>query len=324
MDLALADQKEIQTIPKKLFLYVYLILPILLLVVLADMFYFDSWLRPYMGIEAILLPLFIFIFNLPHIIASLLSFFDGEYVTYYKRHLFFYLPTLLIATALLLFVNYELGIAFFLISDVWHGIKQKTGIALLLGARPGWLHHLWTFLPFFTTAVVYIYFIIPSVFPEVLEPLISPVILAGIVALFLVMILKMWQSVPEVRLYIFLVSLLFFVSYFFVLSGYIFLGILAFRFVHDVSAFAFYINHDHNRNKDGQKNVVYRLLSKVPLPTLILTPVLAFLFAYITRTATNGVAIGYTIVILVCMCHYYLESVMWKRGSLHRQQIKVS
>lgn len=316
--------RESKTIPKKLFLYVYLILPVLLFVALADMFYFDYWLRPYMGIEAILLPLFIFIFNLPHIIASLISFFDTEYVSYYKTHLFFYLPLLLIATALLLFVNFELGLAFFLISDVWHGIKQKTGIALILGARPGLLHHIWTFLPFATTAIVYMYFIVPTVFPDALEALISPTILAGMIAFFFVMLLKIWKSVPEVRLYIFLVSLLFFISYFFVLAGYIFLGILAFRFVHDVSAFAFYINHDQNRNKDGQKNIIYRALSSVPVPTLILTPLLAFVFAYITRTATNGIAIGYTIVILICMCHYYLESVMWKRGSLHRQQIKVS
>ncbi len=54
--------REVKTIPKKLFLYVYLILPVLLFVALVDMFYFDFWLRPYMGIEAILLhSLFLFL-----------------------------------------------------------------------------------------------------------------------------------------------------------------------------------------------------------------------------------------------------------------------
>lgn len=324
MELAALGPQEVKSIPKKLFLYVYLILPVLLLVVLADMFYFDSWLRPYMGIEAILLPLFIFIFNLPHIIASFFSFFDREYVTYYRKHLFFYLPMLLIATALLLFVNWELGLVFFILNDVWHGIKQKVGIALILGARPGLLHKIWTLLPFYITAVVYTYFLIPQVYPDYLLPFVSPSILLGVIGLFIVMILMMWKSVPQVRLYIFLVSVLFLISYFFVLAGYIFFAILAFRFVHDISAFAFYVNHDYNRNKDGHKNWFYRAFSLIPLPVIILTPVLGVLFAYITRVATNGIVIGYSIVILICMCHYYLESVMWKRDSLHRKHVKVS
>jgi hypothetical protein len=179
-------------------------------------------------------------------------------------------------------------------------------------------------LPFFITAIVYTYFIIPSVYPDVLIPFISPSILLGVIALFIAMIVMMKKSVPEVRLYIFLVSILFVVSYFFVLSGYIFLSILAFRFVHDISAFAFYVNHDYNRNKDGKKNWIYRSLALIPLPVIIVTPLLAILFAYITRVATNGIMIGYTIVILICMCHYYLESVMWKRNSLHRKHIKVA
>ena len=134
-------------IPRWLFLLVYPIVPVLLLIVFADMFYFDSVLLPYMGIEAILIPIFVFIFNLPHIIASFFSFFDREYVKYYQTHLFIYLPALLIATALLLYIDWRLGIAFFLINDVWHGIKQKVGIALILGAKPDWLHKAWTIFP---------------------------------------------------------------------------------------------------------------------------------------------------------------------------------
>lgn len=318
------NQTEPQSIPKKLFLYVYLIVPILLIIALADIFYFDSVLLPYSGINGLLLPLFIFIFNLPHILASFFSFFDREYVGYYKKHLFIYLPGLLIATGILLFYNYELGIAFFLINDVWHGLRQKTGIALILGAKPGWLQNVWTFLPFLVTALIYIYNIVPDVYPDAVIPLISPVVFVGIILLFFTMLLKMYKSVPAVRLYIFLVSCLFFVSYFFVLSGYIFFAILAFRFVHDISAFAFYINHDNNRNIDSKKNIIYKIFSAIHVPTIVLTPVLAFAFAYLMRNLTNGIAIGYSIVILICMCHYYLESVMWKRGSPHRQQVKIS
>ena len=132
----------LQTIPRKIFLFAYLIVPLLVAVVLLDTYYLDAVLRPYLGIGALFIPIYIFIFDLPHIMASFFSFFDREYVSYYKKHLFFYLPGLLIATALLLFVNYELGLVFYLVNDLWHGIRQKVGIALILGARPGTLHNL--------------------------------------------------------------------------------------------------------------------------------------------------------------------------------------
>jgi len=117
--------------------------------------------------------------------------------------------------------------------------------------------------------------------------------------------------------------MLFLVSYFFILAGYIFFSILLFRFVHDVSAFAFYVTHDYNRKKNANKNFLYQLLTIVPLPFIILTPVLGLLFAYLVRTVTDGIAIGYSIIILICMSHFYLESVMWKRDTPHRKYVKV-
>lgn len=310
-------------IPKKLLIYVYFVLPVLLLIVLADMFYLNYKLLPHAGIQGIYLPLYVFLFSLPHIISSFFSFLDREYVSYYKKYLFFYLPGLLIATATLLYVDYLLGIVFFLVNDVWHGIKQKVGIALILGAKADWLHRVWTFLPFITSSLAFVYFIRPEVYPDFFVPFISPTLFIGAILILISMIAMMYKNIPAVRWYIFGVSLLFLLSYFFILSGYIFFAILAFRFVHDISAFAFYVTHDHNRNIDGYKNWFYRFLSTIPLPTLILTPLLGIAFAYFIRTATNGIVIGYTIVILICMSHYYLESVMWKRGSPHRQHVKV-
>jgi hypothetical protein len=317
------DKKEIKTIPRKLFFYVYLILPILTGLVLLDIFYFDFAMKPYLGIETILLPLFVFIFNLPHIVASFFSFLDKEYVQHYRKHLFLYLPLVLIATTLILFENYLLGLVIFLVSDIWHGVKQKVGIALILGARPGFLHTAWTWIAFVTSAVAFVFIIRPSAFPDAVLPYISPTLFIGTVLILLSMLLMIWKSVPKVRWYIFAVSMLFLLSYFFILAGYVFFAILAFRFVHDVSAFAFYATHDINRAKDGNKNWLYSLFSSVPLPVLILTPMLGLLFAYATRVLTDGIAIGYTIVILLSMSHYYLEAVMWRRGSPHRNNIKV-
>lgn len=310
-------------ISKKLLLAVYLIVPLLLLIVLVDLFYFDAALRPYMGVEALYLPIFIFVFNLPHVIASFFSFFDKEYVKHYRKHLFFYLPGLLLATAVLLYVDYVLGIVFFLLNDVWHGVKQKVGIALMLGAKPGWLHRVWTLAPFIASSIAFVYFIRPAAYPDFLVPYISPALFGGAVIILFSMVAMLWTSAKKVRLYIFAVSFLFLVNYFFILAGYFFFSLLAFRFVHDVSAFAFYVTHDYNRQKHTTQNWLYGFFARVPVPILVLTPLLGFSFAYMVRTLANGVSVGYAITILIAMTHYYLESVMWKRGSPHREHVRV-
>lgn len=235
------------------------------------------------------------------------------------------MPGLLIATAVLLYVNYELGIVFYLLNDLWHGVKQKTGIALILGAKPGVLHRVWTILPFITSGIVYVYIISPSVIPQEFVPYIAPVAFVGVLSFVCVALLKLWLSPSRVRAYVLAVTMLFLVNYGFILGGYIFFAIFAFRFVHDVSAFAFYVTHDQNRNRSTTPNMLYRYLSfiSIPVPMLLTVPFFALLFAYFIRTVTNGLEIGFSILILIAMCHYYLESVMWKRDSLHRQHVSV-
>lgn len=317
------QESSIMTIPKSLLLCVFLILPILLFIALADKFYFNSALLPYVGIGALYLPVFILVFVLPHIIASFFSFFDSEYVHYYRSHLFLYLPTLLLATAALLYVDYRLGIVFFLLYDFWHGVKQNVGISLILGARPGWIHRVWTFIPFIAGGFAVIYVTRPSLYPAEFLPYIYHILLLGAVLIILLTVAMMWKVSAVARWHILGVSMLFLSCYFFFLTGYIFFAILAFRFIHDVSAFAFYVTHDNNRKKEGKINWLYRLFGSIPIPTLILTPLLGLVLAYVVRTATDGIAIGYSIVILIAISHFYLEGVMWKRGTPHRQHVKV-
>ncbi len=323
MESKITAAETMMTIPRKLLLSVYLIIPVLLGIVLADMFLFDHFLQPYVGIDALFFPLFLLLFNLPHIIASFFSFVDTEYVRYYRRHLFVYLPMLLVGTALLLWYDYLWGLVFFLINDMWHGVRQQVGISLILGSKPGHIHRLWTLAPFVMGSIAYVYMLRPDAFPDDLLPYLSPVLFIGAILTLLTMAAKLWTSPSSVRWYIFAVSMMFIVNYFFILTDYIFFTILAFRFVHDITAFAFYITHDHNRAKSGHRNYLYQLISRIPKHVIVLTPVLGISLAYLITTSANQLAVGYSIVILICMSHFYLESVMWKRGSPHREFVKV-
>ena len=208
-----------QVIPRKIFVFTYLIVPLLVTIALIDTFYLDAAMRPYLGITAIAIPIYIFIFDLPHIMASFFSFLDREYISYYKKHLFMYLPGLLIATAVLLYVDFQLGLVFYLINDLWHGVRQKVGIALILGARPGKLHLAWTLVPFVIFSIAYVTASQPGFLPAALMPYVMPFITAGVGVLFILMCLKIWYSAPKVRWYIFAVSMLFICSYLFIVLG---------------------------------------------------------------------------------------------------------
>ncbi len=315
--------ESFRTISTKYLLAVYLIVPAILLFVLVDIFLLDNSFQPYFGVETLFHPVFLFFFLLPHIAASWFSFFDTEYISHYRKHMLIYLPLLLLATGILLYFDVRYGLLFFFLNDVWHGVRQKVGIGLILGAKPGLLNTLWTVFPFVSASLVYVFLVLPEVIPVLIFDQINEILLGSSVALFCVTVLLFRRYSGMLRWYVVGVSGLFIVSYFFVLANYAFFAFLVFRFVHDASAFAFYITHDHNRNRGEYKNWFYKFFSFVPLPVFILTPVLGFLFAYLVRSLSNGIVIGQAIVILFCMSHFYLESVMWKHGTPHRKQVAV-
>ena len=60
-----------------------------------DIFINEGQLKPYLRFDSLFLPLYLLIFELPHVIASFFGFFQKEYARHYKRHLFFGLPLLI-------------------------------------------------------------------------------------------------------------------------------------------------------------------------------------------------------------------------------------
>lgn len=323
MENKIEKKSELLGISRKVLLYAYVVLPVLVTIVLVDIFFLHSRFFPYLGVDAIFSPFYVILFLLPHIIASFFSFFDHEYIGYYKKHLFIYLPLLLAGTALLLYYDFVWGLVFFLINDMWHGVRQQVGVGLILGARPGIMHRLWTLVPFFVGSIGYVFIVRPTAFLDVFMPYISPALFIGEILVVLIMFVQLYRSPKQVRWYIFAASMLFLCSYFFILSGYVFFSVLAFRAIHDITAFAFYMTHDYNRAKNGYRNYFYSLITKVPKQVIVLTPVLGIALAYLTRLVTDRMVIGFSIIILICMSHFYLESVMWKRNAPHRQFVKV-
>ena len=108
----------------------------------------------------------------------------------------------------------------------------------------------------------------------------------------------------------------------FVAGGYSFFAILVPRVVHDVTGWAFYLTHDHNRNREAPHNSLYRVFgfSRLPVPIVVLALAIA-----VNVLMDRSLGRAYEPVILaVSLFHYFTESFMWRRHSMHRRSVAFS
>jgi len=306
-------------------LRIYAIGLVLTAVVVADQVFFEKALLPYMGLTSLFLPLYLLFFEMPHIIASFLGFADREYIQRYKFSLSVVLPLLLLGVGFLMYLNFMAAVLLYLCATMYHVIKQQTGIALILGARKNTGHQVWSFLALWITTILYVILILPELLSFSVANVVNYVVL-GSVAVFLLVGTWIVHRTPKMvaKKYIALTTLMVLMSYVFILFGYIFLAFFLIRFVHDVTAFYFYIVHEMNRNSQSIKNVLYRHLPLLPISLIILVPGLAIVIGLTTRSVLVDQQVLFGVIIILGFAHYYLESIMWKRSTPHREHIAVT
>lgn len=306
-------------------LAVYGIIPVLVGVVCIDMLFFSKSLLPYMGFESMFLPLYLLLFELPHIIASLLGFADRDYRRHYYWHLYIGLPLLLGAMYLLFQYNQLWAIFLYFVATMYHVIKQQTGIALILGTPRSSTFQIWTYTAIVATGLTYALIVLADAVSTNILSLAQPVIY---LLLFVSLGAGMWQwrqtKTASGSWYVLATTAMLLASFGMLLLGYLFFAFFVIRFVHDVTAFIFYSAHEHNRNFETFQNPLYALCRHIPVPIFVLVPVISIGGAYAIRTLTDGTALAWLVVIGLGFVHYYLESVMWKRDSPHREYIRIT
>lgn len=94
------------------------------------------------------------------------------------------------------------------------------------------------------------------------------------------------------------------------------------RVIHDVTAFVFYIAHDHNRNLGVSQNAFYALFRPSKIPTYVVGLLVAIVIANVF-TEMPGLGYGASIVLGLLFFHYYSEGIIWKRKSIDRRFVFV-
>jgi hypothetical protein len=302
---------------------IYFIVPVLFIVFLIDLFIFNGEMRPHLTANVANSPIYLLLFELPHIVASFFGFADREYIKHYRSHLLYRLPVLVAGIILLFYVSPIAGMILYGFNTMYHVIRQQTGIALTMTHKRDWWHEVWTYLGIVTIFVVFLLVQITNsmspVYSELLFRLLFLLALA-FVAVSVYMIIRSRKR--HTKIYVGSVSISIFSCYVFFLFEYIFLAIFVLRFIHEITAFIFYVAHDTARNRVITPNFIYRVTKKIGLPVIITTPLVAISIAYILRSEFLVLQFGVLVLLLPGFIHYYLEGVMWKHGSLHREQLR--
>ena len=290
----------------------YLIIPAVWFVVVADIVFFDAALRKALPSSPEQLFWFTVFFVLPHILASQFSFYDRDYLRAYRKQLLYGVPLLLVAAAAISRFDAGSGGMIFIAVTMWHVIAQQTGIAGLLAGRTTTAFLWWKWL-----TVILFTFGVTLILGPWMNWVGAPML--GLTTLLTVTAVQQARH-PVGRHYLWATQAMSISAALLSAGGYVFFSILIPRVVHDITAWVFYLTHDHNRNRATLHNGLYRLFRFSRLPTGVIVVSLAVAVNLIFE---QGLGSWYhAIIIPISLFHYYSESFMWKRNSIHRRQVR--
>ncbi len=312
------------------------------------------------------------IFNFPHIVSSVITLADREYIEYYRTKLIRGLLLIVGGLFLVLYLapmvlptsqaNLLLGlyILFHAGYTMWHVLSQQYGIGMMLMRKPpDRLYQLWRAFSMLAATVMYLVtFYRVNLEGQLImgwDLLLLAKLVSGLFVLAATLIgiavIKPFDS-DSMKVFNRYNLAILPVVFVMLLLDYSLFVIMIPRFIHDITAFIIYSVHDQNRNLVTKNNVVYRALSFIPLAPWLLCPVLAISVAAmmecgatwfdatmgfnvvmpekcmfdVTPSASNGLPdsmkLWAAILFSVSLFHYYIESFVWKRESIHRHSVR--
>lgn len=321
-------RNRILTVDSRLLLAFYGIIPLLLVVAALDVIMFEHSLRNILPKQPETYLWWTVIFNLPHIMASFVTYADNEYLKAYRWPLSF---GLLLAAGLTLGLPLTFGplglLAVGAVYTMYHVLMQQYGISLMLLKRPpNPVFLVWRWMTIAAASMIYLEVYFPALrqfvqLPVTLDMIGTWIIIisAPVGGIFLYQVLKSEASLTA-KLYFLGTYLMIYTSCAFYHWGYVFFLFLIPRFVHDATAFTVYAVHDHNRNLVTPHNWIYRVLKPLHISPVILCLPLGIGIAWVLTVNQQNLLAAFFISVFAFL-HYYMEGHMWKRNAPHRQNL---
>lgn len=304
---------------------IYLIVPATILFLLLDAAITGLDFSRRISFDAHLLLLVSLILQSPHAFASMFTFADREYVAAYK---FTLLKCGLVAIgtiALILAVGDTVFMMCLMLYNFYHQNSQQAGIAAMVAQSKTRLHNVWRWMAIIIESTGFLAILVrldPSIHTTPEARLIYWLIATLFLVIFAIVSVRVARQsrTGTGKLLIGAHTAMLFVYVGIFLLNLPLLMIIAPVVVHDLTAFAFYINHNVNRNRDTKYNVFSKIRNFAPLPEILLTPVVSLAAILILFLSGSTDTFSFAVAsILINVMHIYVEGVIWKAGSLHRQ-----
>jgi hypothetical protein len=313
-------------IPFNILLSFYGIIPLVWLVLVIDIFYLNGKIKSILPSNPDDQRLFLLFFLWPHIIMSLVTMLDKEYMGGYIKSINIYKSLGFISIFFIYFINKEFFFLIYAILTLKHFTCQQIGMEILSsGPQPKS-----SFVTYFLILLVLNCWV---EFPRL--PLLGDLrfflvtykldfYFFGVVSVFL-FYKTFCQYLKNNKNPIILGnSLLLVTIYLTFLLGYPFFSFLIPRIIHDLTAMIFYLFHDYNRNINEKKNSIFKIIPYTQKYFFIWP----FLFSILFANFLFELAIRFEVMAIFLfslgLLHYFVEDFIWKKDGLHRREIFVN
>lgn len=300
-------------------------MPLLLLLPLPAVILLCGWCAglPQRGIPEDI-PAWVFFFGLPHIVSSLQTCCDADYLRAYRRHV----PVCLALLCLpWIFVRTGLPQSMLLgavgLWTVQHVVAQQVGIGLAAAQqRPSRLSGWWQrgviavgslgFMRHYAAGLL------AGPLPPAAERLVI-IVLASLLAGGVLLVARARQRGRGVWVLGMNLALLLIAAGFTLFGTWPLVGLVLARVLHDVTGFVVYVSHDCARNRMARANPLYRVAGALPVAFLNVgwSLVIAACLTLLSRISAD---VGW-LVVGVTLVHYYLEGRIWRGDTPHRRHL---
>lgn len=287
------------------------------LIVVFDILFFHGKIRLLLPHTALDITWYYIIFGLPHIVASFVSLCNKQYYNYYKKDIqrgFMY-SSLLIFLSIFIFGSSSIYILTIL--TLYHVAWQQIGLVknsiTNITLRKIWARSGVTSFILIGFSIGGETFIQIPLFYEVFQ------ILGYFLLIFIFFIITFFIVHKEYNEQVLTTSAILIFSSLAILLGYPFIGMVMIRFVHDVSAFIIYITHDIQQIKYKNDNYIYKYTLSNSKMIWLFLPTCSILLSYLVQKKETMISL--ISVLLLTYMHYYLEGIIWRKGTLHRRTL---
>lgn len=323
----------------RLLLGLYGIIPVCIILQLFDSWFWQDYLRNILPNNPFHFVLFQVMFGTPHIIASnILLVSNADYFKHYQRHII----VMTVAIAIVYFLGNKLlpySVLYVIVATwtVYHVLKQQYGVARGICQLPDKVFNLLLFLSVLTGVAIYIgIFLRHNLEAEHLLWIKNTAAFGSLILVAAGLIFKDKVSTAFGKWFYWSNILLVVSSFYLFVQQFYFLAILVPRFVHDATAYIFYVTHDYNKHHRTPQNFIYRFAAQCNLHIFLVLPLISFLLAFALQAYGDEVIavisrylLGmefYKVITLgflgyLALMHYYMEAFTWQKDSPYRKFI---